>query len=505
MEWTPFHVLSFIVFVVSLLLVVRRKGSESRRRRPPGPPGWPVFGNLFNIGQQPHRKLATLREKYGPIIWLRLGSIDTMVLNSAKVATEFFKNHDLEFAERTVTDLMRSHGYADGSVALAPYGPYWRVMRRLVTVDMLVTKRLVESAPIRRKCVDDMITWIGEAAKELRDDGEGICLARYVFFMTFNLLGNLMMSKDMFDPKSEVGSEFFKAMTGLMEWSGHPNVAELFPWLRKLDPQGLKRRMDRDMGKAMEIASGLVRERMKEREMGVKKRDFLDVLMEFRGNGRDEPDIIPEKELNIFILEIFLAGSETTSSTMEWALTELLLNPHSMAKVKDELDHVIGPGRKVEESDIDNLLYLQAVLKETFRLHPPIPFLVPRRAMKDTTFMGYDVPENTQVFVNAWAIGRDPDVWDDPLAFRPERFIGSKVDYKGQHFEFIPFGAGRRMCAGVPLAHRVIHLTLSSLIHEFDWEFDRRIDSKNIDLRDRLGITMRKYEPLLAVPKKRRL
>lgn len=205
----------------------------------------------------------------------------------------------------------------------------------------------------------------------------------------------------------------------------------------------------------------------------------------------------------MYTQELFLAGSETTSSTMEWALTELLLNPDSMAKVKGELDRVIGPSRKVEESDIDNLPYLQAVLKETFRLHPPIPFLVPRRAMKDTIFMGYDVPENTQVFVNAWAIGRDPEVWDDPLAFRPERFIGSKVDYKGQHFEFIPFGAGRRMCAGVPLAHRVIHLTLSSLLHEFDWEFDRRINSKNIDLRDRLGITMRKYEPLLVVPKKR--
>lgn len=198
-----------------------------------------------------------------------------------------------------------------------------------------------------------------------------------------------------------------------------------------------------------------------------------------------------------------MAGSETTSSTMEWALTELLLNPDAMAKVRDELDRVIGPNRKVEESDIDSLLYLQAVLKETFRLHPPIPFLVPRRAMKDTSFMGYDVPENTQVFVNAWAIGRDPEVWDDPLAFRPERFIGSKVEYKGQHYELIPFGAGRRMCAGVPLAHRVIHLTLSSLLHEFDWEFDHRINPKTIDLRDRLGVTMRKYEPLQAVPKKR--
>lgn len=302
MEWTPLNVLSFGLFVASLLLFLRKKGNKSRCRLPPGPPGWPVFGNLFNIGQQPHRTMTILREKYGPIIWLRLGSIDTMVLNSAKVATEFFKNHDLEFAERTVTDIMRVRGYANGSVALAPYGSYWRVMRRLVTVDMLVTKRLVESAPVRRKCMDDMMTWIAEAAQAACNNQDGIHVARYVFFMTFNLLGNLMLSKDMFDPNSKVGSEFFEAMTGLMEWAGHPNVAELFPWLRKLDPQGLRRRMERDMGKALEIASGFVTEKMKEREMGVKKRDFLDVLMEFRGNGRDEPDMIPEKELKVFIL-----------------------------------------------------------------------------------------------------------------------------------------------------------------------------------------------------------
>ncbi|KAK3406223.1 hypothetical protein EUGRSUZ_K02387, partial [Eucalyptus grandis] len=166
---------------------------------------------------------------------------------------------------------------------------------------------------------------------------------------------------------------------------------------------------------------------------------------------------------------MFLAGAETSSSTVEWALTELLRDPNSMAKVQAELSRVVGSNRKVQETDIDQLSYLQAVVKETLRLHPPLPFLVPRKAMANTIFMGYDIPKNTQVFVNSWAIGRDPDVWEDPMAFKPERFIGSKLDYKGQHYEFIPFGAGRRMCAGMPLAHRVLHLALSSLLHEFNW------------------------------------
>lgn len=179
-----------------------------------------------------------------------------------------------------------------------------------------------------------------------------------------------------------------------------------------------------------------------------------------------------------------------------------MLHPESMNQAKAELHRAVGLTQKLEESDVEQLPYLQAVVKETLRLHPPIPFLVPRRAMEDTEFMDYHIPENTQVFVNAWAIGRDPDVWVDPLEFTPERFLGSKLDFKGQNYEFIPFGAGRRMCAGVPLAQRVLHLLLGSLLHEFDWELDSRMDANAVDMRDRLGVTMRKYEPLLAVPKR---
>lgn len=171
-------------------------------------------------------------------------------------------------------------------------------------------------------------------------------------------------------------------------------------------------------------------------------------------------------------------------------------------KAKSELNQVIGRNKKIEESDIDNLPYLQCVIKETLRLHPPLPFLVPRKAMHDTVFMGYSIPKNTQVFVNVYAIGRDPEVWSDPLPFKPERFIGSKIDYKGQHYELIPFGAGRRMCAGVPLGHRMLHLTLGLLLHQFDWELDGNVTRETMDWNERLGMTMRKHEPLLAVPTK---
>ncbi|KAG6640492.1 cytochrome P450 76A2-like [Carya illinoinensis] len=505
MEWPlNFVVCLFIILLSPALLLLLHRRKSSRKRLPPGPPGWPIFGNMFDLGAMPHRTLAGLRPKYGDVIWLRMGATKTMAILSAKAATEFFKHHDLSFAERTVTETMRAHDYNHGSLALAPYGPYWRVLRRLVTVDMVVNKRINETAPIRRKCVDDLLLWIEEEARKL-EAPRGLHVARFVFLMTFNLLGNLMLSRDLWDPQSKEGSEFFAAVMKLMEWSGHANMADYFPWLRRLDPQGLRRNMERDLGKAMEIASRFVKERVKDRQVGGGekiRKDFLDVLLEFEGNGKDEPAKISDRDLNIFILEIFLAGSETTSSTIEWALSELLCNPESMIKVKAELARVVGPNRDVEDSDIDSLSYLQAIVKETLRLHPPIPFLVPRRAMQDTNFMGFHIPNNTKVLVNAWAIGRDPDAWDDPSSFKPERFLGADCDYKGQHYELIPFGAGRRMCAGVPLAHRVLNLVLGSLLHKFDWEFDGNVTRETMDTRDKLGIVVRKYESLMVVPKK---
>ncbi|KAL7264901.1 hypothetical protein ACSBR1_002788 [Camellia fascicularis] len=129
-------------------------------------------------------------------------------------------------------------------------------------------------------------------------------------------------------------------------------------------------------------------------------------------------------------------------------------------------------------------------------LHPSFPLLIPRKTIQDTNFMGYQIPKNTQVLVNAWAIGRDPECWDDPELFKPERFLGSKIDYRGQHYEFIPFGAGQRMCAGIPLAHRMVHLLLGSLLREFEWELDGKVTCENMDMKERIGIAVRKLEPL---------
>ncbi|XP_019186938.1 PREDICTED: cytochrome P450 76A2-like [Ipomoea nil] len=503
MEWEwKYLVWSAIFLIPGLVFLLGWKKSSCSYRLPPGPPGLPVIGNMLDLGAFPHQTTAEMKNKYGSLIWLRIGSVSTMVILSAKAAAELFKNHDVSFADRKVIDAMKVQGYHKGSLAIAPYGSYWRMLRRICTVELFVHKRINETVAVRRKCIDDMLLWIEKEASSVQR-GTGVHVAHFVFLSTFNLMGNLFLSRDLVDPMSDKASKFFYALTGVTQWFGTPNISDIFPGLRWLDLQGLRRKADRDVRTTLEIVSTLVKERMNEdRQESGKRKDFLDVLLEFEGNGKDEPAKLSEQEINIFVTEMFFAGTETTSSSVEWALSELLCNPKAMAKVKEEIYEVVGPNRRIEESDIDNLQYMQAVVKETLRLHPPLPFLIPRRAIQDTKFMEYDIPKDTQVFVNVWAIGRDPESWDDPLSFKPERFLGSNIDFKGQDFEFLPFGAGRRICVGLPLGNRMLHFILGSLLHAFDWELECNVTSQSLDMKERMGIAVSKSDPLKAIPRR---
>ncbi|KAF5773115.1 putative cytochrome P450 [Helianthus annuus] len=308
-NWT-FVLVSFIT-LFCIILIRRKKAATAGKRQPPAPPGWPVFGNLFNLGSMPHRTVAGLATEYGPVVRLKLGSVNTVAILSAKAATELFKNHDLTFVERTITETSKSHDYDKSSLALAPYGMYWRVLRKICTVEMLVAKRINESTAVRRKCVDNMLDWI-EIESNSAKVGKGVHVAKFVFLASFNLLGNLMLSRDLANPDSKLGSEFFTSMLGLMEWGGHPNISDLYPWLKRFDLQGLKAKMDRDVGKAIDIATGWVKERVeqraKEAEQGhvERRKDFLDVLLDYEGTGKDEPEKMSERDITIFILVSFL-------------------------------------------------------------------------------------------------------------------------------------------------------------------------------------------------------
>ncbi|CAN1275234.1 Cytochrome P450 76A2 [Linum perenne] len=324
--------------------------------------------------------------------------------------------------------------------------------------------------------------------------------------MAFNLIGNLVLSKDLVDPKSERGALFFYHMGKVMEFAGKPNMADFFPLLRWLDPQRIRKKTQFHVEKAFEIARKFIQERFVNQysTKSKRKKDFLDVLLDFRGVGVDEPSSFSHRIVNVIIFEMFLAGTDTTTSTLEWAMAELLRNPEKLHKVQTELKAIVGLDKKLEEEDIQNLPYLKAVINETLRLHPPLPLLIPHMAMQPCKMHGYYIPKETQILVNVWGIGRDPSTWPDPLDFKPERFLDSDtLDHKGQHFEFLPFGSGRRMCPALPLASRVLPLALGSLLHEFTWAFPDGLEAQDMDMSEMMGITLRKAIPLKVIPIKR--
>jgi cytochrome P450 len=278
-------------------------------------------------------------------------------------------------------------------------------------------------------------------------------------------------------------------------------VADFLPILRWLDPQGIRRNTQFHVERAFETAGEFIKDRLESMEEVERRKDFLDVLLEFRGNGVEEPPTFSSRTINVIVFEMFTAGTDTTTSTLEWAMAELLHNPITLRKVQEELRTTLGSDKKLEEKDIENFPYLKAVVKETLRLHPPLPFLVPHMAMDSCKFRGYYIPKETQILVNVWAIGRDPKTWEDPLVFKPERFLEhNMLDYKGHNFEFIPFGSGRRMCPAVPLVSRVLPLALGSLLHSFDWVLADGLKPEDMDMSERMGITLRKAVPLKAIP-----
>lgn len=433
-----------------------------------------------------------LKSQYGPVIWLKIGTRNALVVQSARAATELFKKHDIHFASRTVPDSMTACAYAEGAIALAPYGEYWRAMRKICMVEIMVQNRVDASASLRQTCVESMICWIGENV------GREVHLEEYLFRMILNLISSFIISRDVIDMRSLTANEFFEAISGFMGWIGKPNLTDAFGFLRCIDPQGIRRNSAKHLERVLNVVNKFVKERIQDRQNGswTQSVDFLDALLDFKGK---QPENLSDRNLSLVILEMFLAGTETTSGTIQWTMAELLKNPDVLKTLKAELDQTIGNSVPVQEKDMSKLPYLQAVLKESLRLHPSVPLLLPRKAIEETDFFGYLIPKNTTVIVNAWGIHRDPESWEDPLLFRPDRFLKSSVDYKGQHFELIPFGSGRRSCLGMVLGDRMVSLTVARLVQAFNWELPNGLEK--LDMSESVGFSLRKLMPLKAIPR----
>ncbi|XP_006353721.1 geraniol 8-hydroxylase-like [Solanum tuberosum] len=329
------------------------------------------------------------------------------------------------------------------------------------------------------------------------ESGSAVDIGRVTFATTLNLISNTIFLIDMVDSKFKKAHEFKELVWTIMEDVVVPNLSDFFPVLKWLDLQGVRRRIRPAYLRLHEIFEENIEKIVETRAAGMKKKGiFLDILLdqcEDDGSGFGTT-------IKPLMVDLFIAGSDTSAITTKWAMAELLRKPEELNKVRQEIIEEIGLERAVKESDMDKLPYLQAVVKETMRLHPAVSLLLPHKAQNDTQVLGFNVPKDSQVFVNAWAIGRDPKSWERALEFLPQRFIESNVDYKGRNFEFFPFGAGRRICPGIPLAIRMVNLMLASIIQPFNWKLPDGMDPEKLNMEEQFGVSLRKAVPLVAVP-----
>ncbi|KAH9319858.1 hypothetical protein KI387_021627, partial [Taxus chinensis] len=490
---------SLVAGICILILFVLVKKKKNKLALPPGPPGWPIIGNLPQLGDKPHQSLFHLAQKYGPLMTLKLGMKTVLVVSSPSMAKEVLKINDQSFSSRTVNIAVRTFTYQGTSLVWSPNGPLWRLFRKICNTEIFSAKRMDAMQHFRRDEVSRTIDTILEDYKQ----GKSVTIGEKAFMISLNLMGKMVCNKQIFEPGSAQAAEFRDMVLSVLQLMALPNISDHFPFLERFDLQGLNRKNKRLAERFDNLFGRIINERLAQRAHvqcngnDNEEMDFLDVMLDLAKDSQ-----LTLENIKGTLLDIFVAGTDTTSSTIEWAMAELIRKPALMRKVQAELDEVVGVERRIEEADIANLPYFRAVVKEVFRLHPATPLNVPRRANKSCEVSGYLVPENTQVFVNIWAIGRDPTTWKDPLNFNPDRFLECNIDYKGQDFELLPFGAGRRICIGLPLAHRLVHLVVGSFVQAFNWSIPLD-NGGDIDMSEAFGLTLQKAVPLRAIPSPR--
>ncbi|XP_058227308.1 trimethyltridecatetraene synthase-like [Rhododendron vialii] len=477
-----------------------------RRRRklnlPPGPNPWPIIGNLNLIGSLPHRSLDSLSQKYGPIMHLRFGSFPVVVGSSVDMAKMFLKTMDVTFASRPKTAAGKYTTYNYSDITWSPYGAYWRQARRMCLMELFSAKRLESYEYIR---VEEMKALL----KELHGSaGEPVMLKNHLSTVSLNVISRMVLGKRYLDEaeNSIVEPEEFKKMLDeLFLLNGVFNIGDSIPWIDFMDLQGYIKRMKivaKKFDRFLEHVLDEHNARKKEEAGNFVAKDMVDVLLQLA----EDPNLEIKLErhgVKAFTQDLLAGGTESSAVTVEWAISELLRKPEMFEKAREELDRVIGRDRWVDEKDVSNLPFIDAIVKETMRLHPVAPMLVPRLAREDCKVAGYDIEKGTRVLVNVWTIGRDPTLWDQPNEFFPDRFIGKTIDVKGQDFELLPFGSGRRMCPGYMLGLKVIQSSLANLLHGFTWNLPDGMKKEDLDMEELFGLSMPKKFPLAVVAKPR--
>nr|CAB3449117.1 unnamed protein product [Digitaria exilis] len=470
-----FLLLALLLAIPVTLFTARRsasRGNGAAVRFPPSPWALPVIGHLHHLagGALPHRALRDLARRHGPLMALRLGELRAVVATSPAAAREIMKAHDAAFASRPLSPMMELGYHGADGIIFAPYGEGWRQLRKICALELLSARRVhsfrhVRADELRRLLLSvDAAAAVASPAVNL-----GELVAAYVADATVRaIIGSRFRERDEYLRLLQEGLKIMPGMT----------LPDLFPSSRLARiVSSVPGRLKNHGRRMREFIDTIIEEHQESkisREDGDQEEDLLDVLLRLQKEVDFQYPLTNDNIKNILLSE---------------------------AQGQDEVRRVLAGHNKVTDDMLANLHYLSLVVKETLRLHPPAPLLLPRKCGSPSCqVLGFDVQEETMVIVNAWAIARDPEHWERPDEFWPERFEQGGRDFKGSDFEFIPFGAGRRMCPGMAFGLAHIELALAALLFHFDWELPGGMEEEELDMTEAFGVTTQRQADLVLVP-----
>ncbi|OEL13078.1 indole-2-monooxygenase [Dichanthelium oligosanthes] len=471
----------------------------------PSPPSkLPVIGHLHLMGDLPYVSMAGLATKYGPNLMLvRLGAVPTVVVSSPSTAEAVLRTHDHVFASRPRSMVSDVIMYGATDSCFAPYGEHFRKARKLVTVHLLNAMKVRSQRSAREEEIRHVMGMIGKAAAAREAVDMSDLLHSYVNDLVCRAVSGKFSQEE---GRNKLFRELTDINAGLL---GGFNIGDFFPslgkieWFKKLasaKARRVRKRWDHLLDKLIDDHATRMASREDGAETEQEDKDFIYVLLSLQqeyGLTRDH--------MKAILIDMFEAGTDTSYMTLEFAMAELIRKPQLMKKLQDEVRKNVPAGQEmVTEDNLANMTYLKAVIKETLRLHPPVPLMIPHFSLDACDIDGYTIPANTRVVVNAWALGRHSGYWENVNEFQPERFMkgdgANTVDLKANEFHFLAFGSGRRMCPGVHSASATIETMLSNLMYRFDWKLQAGLKGEDVDMTEVFGITVSRKEKLLLVP-----
>ncbi|XP_008780931.2 cytochrome P450 81Q32-like [Phoenix dactylifera] len=493
--------LSYISLTLALLLFIKlllfpRNGKNF----PPSPPSLPFIGHLYLFKNPLHRALARVADRYGSVLLLHFGSRPVLVVSSPSVAQECFTTNDITFANRAHLPSSKHIKNSNMGLGSSDYGPHWRNLRRIATVDVLSNHRLLSSSDVRAAEVRLLARQLFRKCGAGAEGFAKVELKSRLFELALNVIMMLIAGKRYYVEEGEVSQEarqFRETVEETFMLGGATKLRDFLPVLRLFDYQ-MKKKLVRLEKARSEFMQRLIDGERKEcKEDGGETKKKTTMIAHLLSLQKTDPENYTDQTIKGLITSLFLAGTDTSSSTIEWAMSLLLNNPEKLQKAQAEIDERVGNERLLEESDVSNLPYLHCIIRETLRICPAGPLLLPHESTNECVVGGFNVPRGTMLLVNAHYIHRDPKVWEEPTKFKPERFEDGEDEGK----LMIPFGMGRRRCPGEGLAMREVGLTLGTLIQCFEW---KRVGEEQLDMTEGSGLTMPKAVPLEGMYRPRR-